>query len=110
MLEHFSLRCSDSKASRRFYERALKPLGYMGDEGHPAGTGWPSGATTEPVGPGVQRPLPERLISLAPRVKVPDRPEGAGAMSAVRGAAKMALAVTVLVRAAMEVLLILAEA
>ncbi len=27
MLEHVSLRCSDSKASRKFYERALKPLG-----------------------------------------------------------------------------------
>ncbi len=31
MLEHVSLRCSDSKASRRFYERALKPLGYVCD-------------------------------------------------------------------------------
>ena len=29
MLEHVSLRCSDSKASRRFYERVLKPLGYV---------------------------------------------------------------------------------
>ena len=27
MIEHVSLRCSDSKTSRRFYERALKPLG-----------------------------------------------------------------------------------
>jgi catechol 2,3-dioxygenase-like lactoylglutathione lyase family enzyme len=31
MIEHVSLRCSDSKASRRFYERALKPLGYVCD-------------------------------------------------------------------------------
>ena len=31
MLEHVSLRCSDAKASRRFYERALKPLGYVCD-------------------------------------------------------------------------------
>ncbi len=31
MLEHVSLRCSDSKASRRFYERILKPLGYVCD-------------------------------------------------------------------------------
>ncbi|GEJ57743.1 VOC family protein [Anaeromyxobacter diazotrophicus] len=31
MIEHVSLRCSDSKASRRFYERALKPLGYRCD-------------------------------------------------------------------------------
>lgn len=31
MLEHVSLRCSDSKASRRFYERALEPLGYVCD-------------------------------------------------------------------------------
>jgi catechol 2,3-dioxygenase-like lactoylglutathione lyase family enzyme len=31
MLEHVSLRCSDSKASRRFYERVLKPLGYVCD-------------------------------------------------------------------------------
>jgi len=28
MIEHISLRCSDSKASRRFYQRALAPLGY----------------------------------------------------------------------------------
>ncbi len=31
MLEHVSLRCSDSKASRRFYERVLEPLGYVCD-------------------------------------------------------------------------------
>ncbi len=31
MLEHVSLRCSDSKASRTFYERALEPLGYVCD-------------------------------------------------------------------------------
>ena len=31
MLEHVSLRCSDAKASRKFYERALKPLGYVCD-------------------------------------------------------------------------------
>jgi catechol 2,3-dioxygenase-like lactoylglutathione lyase family enzyme len=31
MLEHVSLRCSDSKASRKFYERVLKPLGYVCD-------------------------------------------------------------------------------
>ncbi len=28
MIEHVSLRCSDSRASRRFYEQALTPLGY----------------------------------------------------------------------------------
>lgn len=31
MIEHISLRCRDSRASRRFYERALKPLGYQVD-------------------------------------------------------------------------------
>ena len=31
MIEHVSVRCSDSKASRTFYERALKPLGYVCD-------------------------------------------------------------------------------
>jgi catechol 2,3-dioxygenase-like lactoylglutathione lyase family enzyme len=31
MLEHVSLRCSDSKASLKFYERVLKPLGYVCD-------------------------------------------------------------------------------
>ncbi len=31
MIEHVSVRCSDPKASRRFYERALKPLGYVCD-------------------------------------------------------------------------------
>jgi len=28
MIEHISLRCSDPRASRKFYERALGPLGY----------------------------------------------------------------------------------
>jgi catechol 2,3-dioxygenase-like lactoylglutathione lyase family enzyme len=32
MIEHVSLRCSNSKKSRRFYERALKPLGYVCDK------------------------------------------------------------------------------
>lgn len=31
MIEHVSVRCSDSRRSRRFYERALKPLGYACD-------------------------------------------------------------------------------
>jgi catechol 2,3-dioxygenase-like lactoylglutathione lyase family enzyme len=31
MIEHVSLRCSDSKQSRRFYERVLGPLGYVCD-------------------------------------------------------------------------------
>ncbi len=31
MIEHVSLRCKDSKKSRRFYEKALKPLGYVCD-------------------------------------------------------------------------------
>ncbi len=31
MIEHVSLRCRDSKASRRFYEKALAPLGYAVD-------------------------------------------------------------------------------
>ncbi len=31
MVEHVSLRCSNSKASLRFYERVLKPLGYVCD-------------------------------------------------------------------------------
>jgi catechol 2,3-dioxygenase-like lactoylglutathione lyase family enzyme len=31
MIEHVSLRCGDSKESRRFYERALEPLGYVCD-------------------------------------------------------------------------------
>jgi catechol 2,3-dioxygenase-like lactoylglutathione lyase family enzyme len=28
MIEHISLRCSDSKRSRSFYQKALRPLGY----------------------------------------------------------------------------------
>ena len=28
MIEHVSLRCKDSKKSRKFYEKALAPLGY----------------------------------------------------------------------------------
>jgi catechol 2,3-dioxygenase-like lactoylglutathione lyase family enzyme len=32
MIEHISLRCSDSRASRRFYEKALGPLGYEVDK------------------------------------------------------------------------------
>lgn len=31
MIEHVSLRCSDSKRSRKFYEHLLKPLGYVCD-------------------------------------------------------------------------------
>jgi catechol 2,3-dioxygenase-like lactoylglutathione lyase family enzyme len=31
MIEHVSLRTRDAKASRRFYERALAPLGYVCD-------------------------------------------------------------------------------
>lgn len=31
MIEHVSLRCADAGRSRRFYERALKPLGYVCD-------------------------------------------------------------------------------
>ena len=31
MIEHISLRCRDSGASRRFYEKALAPLGYEMD-------------------------------------------------------------------------------
>lgn len=31
MIEHISLRCRDSRASRRFYEKALGPLGYQMD-------------------------------------------------------------------------------
>jgi len=31
MIEHVSLRCSDSRASRTFYEQALAPLGYAVD-------------------------------------------------------------------------------
>ena len=32
MIEHISLRCSDARASRRFYEKALRPLGYEVDK------------------------------------------------------------------------------
>jgi catechol 2,3-dioxygenase-like lactoylglutathione lyase family enzyme len=32
MIEHVSLRCSDPAASRKFYERALAPLGYEMDK------------------------------------------------------------------------------
>ena len=32
MIEHISLRCSDARASRDFYERALAPLGYEVDK------------------------------------------------------------------------------
>ena len=31
MIEHISLRCRDARASRRFYEKALGPLGYQVD-------------------------------------------------------------------------------
>jgi len=31
MIEHVSVRCSDSTRSRKFYERVLKPLGYVCD-------------------------------------------------------------------------------
>ena len=31
MIEHVSLRCRDSKKSKKFYEKALKPLGYVCD-------------------------------------------------------------------------------
>jgi len=31
MIEHVSVRCSEPKRSRRFYERILKPLGYVCD-------------------------------------------------------------------------------
>ncbi len=31
MIEHVSLRCSDSSASREFYGRVLEPLGYVCD-------------------------------------------------------------------------------
>jgi catechol 2,3-dioxygenase-like lactoylglutathione lyase family enzyme len=31
MIEHVSVRCSEPKQSRRFYERVLKPLGYVCD-------------------------------------------------------------------------------
>ena len=31
MIEHVSVRCTDPKASRRFYERVLGPLGYVCD-------------------------------------------------------------------------------
>jgi catechol 2,3-dioxygenase-like lactoylglutathione lyase family enzyme len=31
MIEHISLRCSDARASRKFYEKALAPLGYEMD-------------------------------------------------------------------------------
>ncbi len=31
MLEHVSLRCRNARASRKFYERALAPLGYAVD-------------------------------------------------------------------------------
>jgi catechol 2,3-dioxygenase-like lactoylglutathione lyase family enzyme len=32
MIEHISLRCKDSKASRKFYQKALAPLGYEMDK------------------------------------------------------------------------------
>jgi catechol 2,3-dioxygenase-like lactoylglutathione lyase family enzyme len=32
MIEHISLRCSDARASRRFYQKALRPLGYEVDK------------------------------------------------------------------------------
>jgi catechol 2,3-dioxygenase-like lactoylglutathione lyase family enzyme len=31
MIEHVSLRCRSAKKSRKFYERALEPLGYVCD-------------------------------------------------------------------------------
>lgn len=32
MIEHISLRCRNSRASRKFYEQALAPLGYRVDQ------------------------------------------------------------------------------
>src|SRR5712671_5420575 len=32
MIEHISLRCRDARASRKFYEQALAPLGYEVDK------------------------------------------------------------------------------
>jgi catechol 2,3-dioxygenase-like lactoylglutathione lyase family enzyme len=32
MIEHISLRCSNARTSRRFYEKALAPLGYEVDK------------------------------------------------------------------------------
>jgi len=31
MIEHVSLRCKDARRSRKFYQRALEPLGYVCD-------------------------------------------------------------------------------
>jgi catechol 2,3-dioxygenase-like lactoylglutathione lyase family enzyme len=43
MIEHVSVRCSDSKKSRKFYERALKPLGYVCDMVHGDAFGFAEG-------------------------------------------------------------------
>ena len=34
MIEHISLRCRDSRASRDFYHKALEPLGYAQDKSY----------------------------------------------------------------------------
>jgi catechol 2,3-dioxygenase-like lactoylglutathione lyase family enzyme len=34
MIEHISLRCKNPRASRKFYEKALAPLGYVMDMPH----------------------------------------------------------------------------
>ena len=46
MLEHVSLRCSDVAASRKFYERALAPLGYRITMDYPEAVGFMEGGHT----------------------------------------------------------------
>ena len=40
MIEHVSLRCSDVQKSRRFYEKALAPLGYRVNMEYPDAVGF----------------------------------------------------------------------
>ncbi|MBF5043395.1 VOC family protein [Aggregicoccus sp. 17bor-14] len=46
MLEHVSLRCSDVAASRKFYEKALAPLGYRVTQDYPEAVGFMEGGHT----------------------------------------------------------------
>lgn len=39
-IEHVSLRCSDFEASRKFYEKALAPLGYQKTQDYPGAAGF----------------------------------------------------------------------
>lgn len=46
MIEHVTLHCTDLEASRRFYEKALAPLGYRVVQEYPDAVGFKAGGHT----------------------------------------------------------------